>query len=150
MRVTDDEINDRLAEADEAIQLRDVLVAGLAGAAADLSDMARELVKATVLSKTQRAVFGLVILLGAVGLIVSSIGLVLLLQGADEARLQRREILSCTTPAGTCYQRGQQQTADAVLQLNRVTVAAVQCAQTQRGDRAIEACITAKVTHTKP
>lgn len=55
-------------------------------------------------------------------------------------------ITSCTTPGGACYERGQQQTGDAVSNINRVIIAAASCAVGKTGtpaviETAIQSCV---------
>jgi hypothetical protein len=54
-----------------------------------------------------------------------------------------RIIRSCTTPGAECFDRGQQQTADAVEDINRVAVFAAVCADKRgvQGEGEIYACV---------
>lgn len=142
---TDRRTADRLAEADEAIQLRDVLVAGLAGAAADLAEVGRELFRASVLTRVQRVIFRLVVGFSAIAAAVSVVCVVLLLQGQEDARAQRDLIIDCTSDTGDCARRGQERTAAVVVQLNQATIAAVICGDLFDGEQAINDCITARL-----
>jgi hypothetical protein len=53
------------------------------------------------------------------------------------------QIKNCTTPGRPCYERGQRQTATAVADINRVTLAAATCAARRPGQTApeIRACV---------
>lgn len=63
----------------------------------------------------------------------------------NSAASQRAQILSCTTPQGSCYQRGQKQTGQAVASINKVVVAAAECAKRYEVEHDIEVCIRRKV-----
>jgi hypothetical protein len=58
-----------------------------------------------------------------------------------------RLIKSCTTPGQECFERGQKQTAEAVADINRVTVYAAACADLPgvQGQAEIYACVVEKL-----
>lgn len=81
-------------------------------------------------------------------LVVVSLAMFLLVQRSDESAKQRhriedvqQQIKSCVDPAGECARRGSEQTQRAVEQLNRATVAVVECADAYDGKAAIDACV---------
>lgn len=93
------------------------------------------------------AVLGLFVLMG-----VLLTGVIQQTRSLNESHRTGRQIASCVTPAGSCYKDGQKQTAAAIGQLNqagaarqtvidKTTVAAVACAQTNKGLPAIQACV---------
>lgn len=80
--------------------------------------------------------------------IVAACAVVLLILGglsytAYINRTTLNEVRSCTIPGGTCYERGQDQTGEAVDSINRVVVYAAICADRPgvQGQNEIEACV---------
>lgn len=72
----------------------------------------------------------------------------LLEQGAAQREAlidQAALIVDCTSPGGECYQRGQENTADAVANLNIVSQYSVICGQRETGEKAILNCVNEEV-----
>lgn len=76
----------------------------------------------------------------------------LLLAGLYETHVTNQQIASCVTPQGKCYQESRRQTGAVIGQLNKAgndrrmtidktIVAAVACAQTNKGMAAVQACV---------
>lgn len=130
-------------EHDEALLLRDAMIAGLAGAAGDLSESAKSLYRASVLSRTQRfalfaALFLIVLLCG--GLLVVAL----------QNRSNGAQIRDCTEPGGKCAQRGQQQTADAIAQLVLYDQAAAYCSPRTTTQVTFRSCVADYVSQNTP
>jgi hypothetical protein len=51
-------------------------------------------------------------------------------------------IKDCVYPTGKCFRDSQERTGQAIVTLNDATVAAVSCAQTEKGYEKIKACVT--------
>lgn len=130
-------------EHEEALLLRDAMIAGLAGAAGDLSESAKALYRASVLTKVQRAVLfaSLVAILAACG------GLLVV---ALQNRSNGARISDCTEPTGKCAQRGQQQTADAIAQLVVYNQGAAYCAPRTTTQVTFRSCVADYVSQNAP
>ena len=146
--------------------MRDALIAGLAGAAADLSQVGHELYKATVVSRWQRVVAVSVIVIGLTmtGMIgwgviringvvdathtnsnVNRQTLTEIRASSDAARQTLALLQACTTdPTAVCYRLRTASTNAAIANLTRFMVIAVECAHTGGTDAVIEACVRAK------
>lgn len=81
-------------------------------------------------------------------LLVVAVALLLIVRRTDESTAQRdriqqvsEQIKDCVEPAGKCAQRGNAQTAAAIVQLIRANTIAVECADAYNGTDAIDACI---------
>jgi hypothetical protein len=75
----------------------------------------------------------------------------------DNSHETLRVIEDCTQPAGTCYRRGQSQTASAVSSINRVVVLAAACSVGLSHDlsvvqrqQAIQSCVISRLATHKP
>lgn len=68
-------------------------------------------------------------------------------EAIEQTQRDNRELLrlikSCTTPGEECFQEGQERTADAIADINRVTVYAASCADKPgvQGQAEIYACV---------
>lgn len=92
------------------------------------------------------ALFGCIALLvvGLVFVVVQTFGLVSQTRATQEGNRDLLNLIkSCTDPSGECAKRGQEQTADAIADINRVTVYAAACADEPgvQGQSAIYACV---------
>lgn len=134
---------ERRGRADDRV-LQQTLIAGLAASANDLAGVARDLHRASILSRTERLVLLGILLVNLVIGAVVAVGVYKLQNLAETNRANGQLIVDCTTPGGTCYDQAQQQTGAAVATLSRVVVAAVECADQLDGP-AVQACITARV-----
>lgn len=128
--------------------LRDALIAGLVGTASEISqglqDVAeaqRDLVKAASLTRLQRWFLGVVLVLGTIGAVSASIDGVFILKGQSETHANTKAIKDCTTPGGQCYERGQQQTGQAVAILQKYILIAADCARQPGDSQAFAACV---------
>lgn len=142
------EEQDRLAEAEEAIDMRDALIAGLAGAASELAEVGQELYRATVLSKAQRVVVGTtlaVMLAATAGLFYVAMELRDIAEASRQNSVVNRQnselLVDCTVPGGECYERGQNRTGEAVAVIGRASVAAAYCAQRHEEIDQLEKCV---------
>lgn len=126
----------RHPEHEEALLLRDAMIAGLAGAANDVADVGRELYKATVMSRIQRVVIfatlALVFVMLVAQLITSQIN-----------RSTLDAVKDCTEPGGECFRRGQENTAKAVELLMTRSEAANYCSPRVMGIAQYKTCIAA-------
>jgi hypothetical protein len=143
---------DREAEAEEAIGLRDALIAGLAGAASQLDDTAREMYRAATWLPWQKRLMLVLIAMQTVAVLALLGGMVVLIdfgstnKSNTTATLRSADqIESCTTPGGACYQRNAENTANAVeLLIRSIPVITAECAH-EGSDVAIETCVEAKI-----
>jgi len=72
----------------------------------------------------------------------------LLEQGIEQREAlieQANLIIDCTSPGGECYRRGQENTAEAVANLNIVSQYSVICGQREDGEQAILNCVNQEV-----
>ena len=122
------------AERAQDLETAEIIQAGAAVQAAKLTAVAEELVatarESIYQSTRSKALRALVIFFIGMSLVGAVISTVIAFQIRD-----------CTTPSGGCYQRGQEQTGQAVGSINTVTQIAVVCADQYDGRPAIEACI---------
>lgn len=130
----------------------EVLVAGLAGAASDLAQVGRDLLRQSVLTRVQRLVIGAVLFFLVVSTTASLVVVGILLHSSSQAKAQRDQqttvtntILDCTQPGGTCYERNARQTTALIAQLNATTLITVECADAYDGNEAISACVTRRL-----
>lgn len=140
------------ARAVESFDLRDAMIAGLASGVNDLTQVARDLYKASVLTRVQKVVVA-VVLTGT--MVTSGLSLILVVRLNGIASTNRannvatREntavIKDCTDPDGSCFAEAQARTAALVAQLNSATLIAVECADAHNGDEAISACVTRRL-----
>ena len=131
----------------ESLDLREAMLAGVAAAAMDLAEVARSLYKASVLSRVERVLVGLLL----VGLLVSSIASLItvtrLSTVADTNREGNQYVKECTTPSlpgerHECFEDNNARTAVVIGQLNQSTLAAIICADELDGREAITKCVT--------
>jgi hypothetical protein len=138
-------------------ETREALMAGLAGAASDMSQAAidlnrglRDLLKAAALTRVQRWVVGAVLAVGTLGAVSASIDGVFLIHGQDQSRQILRAIKDCTDQHGKCAQQGAKTTGTAIASLNTFTLLVAECADEAidlpRAERSasIVTCVTAK------
>lgn len=130
----------------------EILVAGLAGAAGDLAQVGRDLLRQSVLTRVQRIVIAAVLFFLVISATASVVGVGILLHNSSTAKDQRdqqtalsRTIVDCTQPGGNCYERNQARLAAVIAQLNRNTVIAVECGDAYNGQAAISACVTRRL-----
>lgn len=126
----------RHPEHEEALLLRDAMIAGLAGAASDVAEVGKDLYRATVMSKVQRAVLfttlALVFVMLAIQVITSQIN-----------RNTLSSVQSCTEPTGECYERNQARTAEFIRQLLLRSEAANYCSPRAVGVQEYKRCLSA-------
>lgn len=125
-------------EHQEALLLRDAMIAGLAGAAADVAVVGRELYKATVLTKVQRVVLYTTLAL----LVVTLSGLFVVALGN---RQNGADLRDCTIPGGVCYERNQANTGKAIKILIDQNEAAAFCSPREKTAKDFQACIAGYV-----
>jgi hypothetical protein len=121
-------------EHEEALLLRDAMIAGLAGAASDVAEVGRMLYKATVLSKVQRVVIYATLAF----VVVCMMGLIVI---AGLNRAGNSRIVDCTTPGGECYERSQTETGKLIDHLIRQNEAAAYCSPRSVKPADYQACI---------
>lgn len=128
-----------------------VLLAGLAASANDLAAVAKDLYRASVLSRAERAVLLAILVVNLLigGVVAYGVWRLNGLADTNRAlgevnRTSSQTIVDCTRPGGVCYERAQQQTAAAVASLNLVTIAATECADAYDG-AALHDCILRRV-----
>lgn len=134
----------------EQEMLRTTMVAGLMAQASELSTVAHDLVRSAVLTRVQRWVIFVGLILVLVSTILSAAG-VWGLRGIAQSNKDTNSntnrvtqaILDCTNPSGKCFQNGQSRTADAVGNINKVVVLAAACARVPDNDtqEEIEGCV---------
>lgn len=85
--------------------------------------------------------------LALVGLLtLSTVTVVTIRNSQKDGRALVEQITGCTTPGRRCYERAQRQTADAVADINRVTIAAASCGARYPGQtERVRACIKAEL-----
>lgn len=120
------------------------LLAGLAVAAKDLSENAKQLYRASVLSRVERVMLLAILIINLLTSGIVGYGVLRLNGLAETNRNYGQTIVDCTQPGGQCFKRGQEQTAAAVAQLSLVSIAAVECADRYDGE-ALHRCITARL-----
>lgn len=130
----------------------EILVAGLAGAAGDLAQVGRDLLRQSVLTRVQRIVIAAVLFFLVISASASVVVLGILLHNSSTAKAQRDQqttlsqtIVDCTQPGGACYERNQTNLTAVVAQLNRNTVIAVECGDAYHGQVAISTCVTRRL-----
>ncbi len=121
-----------------------------AGEAAKLTEVAQQLVataqESIYQSTKSRLLRGLVVFFILASLVGEATALTMAAQNRSTlttATEGTERVKDCTTPEGSCYQRGQAQTATAIATLQRFTLIAVECAH-EGTDAQIEACVLAK------
>lgn len=110
------------------------LIAGLAAAAGDLSSVARDLYKSAVLTRLERTIISIAIVLLLLSTILSTV-MVVALRGTAETLSKLAEsnnqntaiIRDCTQPGGNCYQQGRDRAGITVELINRNSIAANFC-----------------------
>lgn len=143
--------DDETARVLEGFDLRDAMIAGLAAAANDLSKAAINLVGAarlTRLEKTVAIVLLLVNTAGMVGIII--LGFLLLglasdnRDNGDATRAGTARIVDCTTPGGDCYEAGQAGQAKAISTLVQAQIAVSVCARDPLNfdEAAVQKCVS--------
>lgn len=125
-------------EHEEAVLLRDAMIAGLAGAASDVAQVGRELYKAAVLTKVQRAVIYSILGL----LMVALVGLYVIAVGNKS---NGDVIKDCTEAKGVCYQRNQQATGKLIDELITRNEAAAYCSPRSAKPVDYKSCIAGYV-----
>lgn len=123
-------------EHEEALLLRDALIAGLAGAANDLAEVGRELYRASVLTKVQRVVLFII-------LAVNVGALVALLVVAGQNKSNGTAIRNCTTEGAdhTCFNDGTKRQGLVIQQLVKQNEAAAWCSPRSKTPAEFTACI---------
>lgn len=123
-------------EHEEALLLRDAMIAGLAGAASDVAQVGRDLYKATVLSRTQRIALFTILIMGfimfGVQVVTSQIN-----------RNTLKAVQDCTQPSGECYERNSKRTGEFIGQLLHRSEAANYCSPRSVGVAEYKRCLTA-------
>ena len=91
----------------------------------------------------RRVVIVLAVLCVGLSLATTVVTVVVIRSNQQGGRAVVDQIKNCTTPGRPCYERGQRQTANAVADINRVTLAAATCAARRPGQTApeIRACV---------
>lgn len=134
----------------EGLDLRDALIAGLAAAANDIAEMARDLFTAARLTRLER---GIALGLLALNLLIGIGVAVMVAQVFSIAHANRQTnvatqatldaIKDCTTQGGECHKQGEAQTQGAVADVGLLIVVTVECDRFTVGkpDAVFEACV---------
>jgi hypothetical protein len=132
----------------EPMELSTALIAGLALQANQLATAAEHLREAFRFSRQLKFIIGGFVVLVAGLIVVAGINL----SNGHATRTATSTIKDCTTPGGTCYERGQAATQAAVEEIvagvnahtNLVLLATLECTRHPLSDAKFAACLRAK------
>lgn len=138
--------------------LMEALIAGLAKATSELSEVGRDVAKiagnmaeaATKVAKSaeltrfQRWVIIVLLTCGTAGSVFAGVDGLLILHGQGETHKLQRQVADCTTPKGKCYRQGQEQTGRAIAILEQWIVISSECARIPSDDKTFETCVQMK------